>query len=180
MTCRGILVLMIGMALTPLALGAEPVLGRLFFTPAERAKLDARRQEAILNANRPTPAPVAEAPKLPRSQVFTLNGIVRRSDGEATMWINGKPVSRPSDAATLGARSIGEDTAGVNLPGSGKRVRLKVGQSVESLSGAVEESYRRRRTLPMTPVTDAPPSEPDKSGSPDAAPSPSVAGEPAR
>ena len=130
--------------------GADPQpLGRLFFTPAERTKLDARRQEAILNANRPAPTPVAESPKLPQSQILTLNGVVRRSDGESTVWINGKALDRRSDPSGAAPAASGGEAAGVSLPGSGRRVRLKVGQSVESLSGVIEESYRRRATLPV-------------------------------
>lgn len=159
------------------AQAADAVLGRLFFTPVERAKLDARRLEAIANANRPAPPPVAEAPpKAPQSQVLTLNGVVRRSDGESTVWINGKSVSRQSE---FGSRAVGEGAVGVDLPGSGKRVRLKVGQSVESLSGVVEESYRRRLTLPAAQVqVPEPASRSDTRADGETAPAQEAAGSP--
>lgn len=170
MSRRVALVIAAGLLTGGSAQAADSALGRLFFTPAERAKLDARRQEAITNANRPAPPPVAEAPpKPPQSQVLTLNGVVRRSDGESTVWINGKTLSRQPE---YGGRSMGDGAVGVSLPGSGKRVRLKVGQSVESLSGVVEESYRRRATLPAAQVSapDAPPAA--DSTAHDAQPSP--------
>lgn len=170
--------------LASMAEGADPPpLGRLFFTPAERAKLDARRQEAILNANRPAPAPVAEAPKRPQSQVLTLNGVVRRSDGESTVWINGKAVDRRSDPSGAHPTASGGEGAGVSLPGTGKRVRLKVGQSVESLSGVIEESYRRRTTLPVAAAHEAPPksvSANSTESNPDAVASPQPPIAPAR
>ena len=39
--------------------------------------------------------------------------------------------------------SITREAVGVQLPGSGRRVKLKVGQSVDSSTGEVEENYRR-------------------------------------
>ena len=52
----------------------EP-LGRLFFTPQERAALDRQRQNHNFQANE-------------RSQ--TVNGEVRRSDGSHIRWVNGE------------------------------------------------------------------------------------------
>ncbi|MDD5249612.1 MAG: hypothetical protein PHY45_11535 [Rhodocyclaceae bacterium] len=58
------------------AAGAEP-LGRLFFTPAQRALLDRQRQGGS----------VEQAPEA----VARLDGIVARADGKTTVWINGRP-----------------------------------------------------------------------------------------
>ena len=54
----------------------EP-LGRLFFTPQQRAALDRQRQ---LNLS-----------ALDNEPGQTLNGEVRRSSGRSTRWINGEP-----------------------------------------------------------------------------------------
>jgi len=124
-------------------------LGRLFFSPADRTRLDAQRAEAIANANRPKPV-VTEAPAAvaPSPRTVTLNGIVRRPDGEATVWINGKAVDAVAAGSPVQPGSLGRSEAGVRLPESRKLVRLKVGQSIETGSGVVEESYLRRQTAP--------------------------------
>jgi hypothetical protein len=70
-----------------LALGALPAwpqsepLGRLFFTPPQRAALDRERQLGI--NQRPS--------GLDGEASYTFNGEVRRSSGKNTRWINGEP-----------------------------------------------------------------------------------------
>jgi hypothetical protein len=143
---------------------AQQPLGRLFFTPEERARLDASRKEALANAARPKAAAPAAAPRpAPTARVLTLNGIVHRSDGETIIWVNGKPVPHRGGAATVAPGSVGADTAGLVLTESGRRVRLKVGQSVEANSAVVEEGYKRRRTLP-TAVAAPPPAAAEPAG----------------
>lgn len=122
---------------------AQDKLGRLFFTPAERASLDNQRKLAADEANRPVRRD-PQLPKAPPPRMLTLNGVVRRSDGETTIWVNNQPVnSRFQDVDVLPG-SITREGVGVQLPGDGRRVRLKVGQSVDSSTGEVEENYRRR------------------------------------
>lgn len=146
---RGSLVVVL-VASVQTAVAQEP-LGRLFFTPAERARLDASREVARANALRPRPegrADVTVPESLPQAEhagprTLTLNGLVRRSDGSTVVWINGR-------AAT---RKEGEVWTGVAVDAGGRRVPLRVGQTVETASGVVEEGYRRRRTLaPAAPV----------------------------
>ena len=68
--------------------------GRLFYTPAQRAMLnDARlrklNDQPSLTAT--TAAPAAPAP-------VSFDGMITRSDGVATHWVNGRPhVGRSSD-----------------------------------------------------------------------------------
>src|SRR5687767_14949009 len=85
--------------------GTPPPLGRLFYTPAERAQLDIARMQ-----RKPTPAPASSSaePAVPESapQVVTYRGIVRRSDGRATLWINNRAVDEK------------EALSGLNLKGS--------------------------------------------------------------
>lgn len=138
--------------LAALPAAAQTTQGRLFFSPAERARLDAARKESLANANRPAPVKAPEQPKAAPPTVVTLNGVVKRSDGETTVWVNGKAVSERFADADIHAGTIARDAVGVDLPGSGRRVRLKVGQSVEATSGVVEDGWRRRRTLPTALV----------------------------
>lgn len=63
-------------------------LGRLFFTPAERAALDRQRRLGVQESQ------AAEAAAL------TINGFVRPSGGPATVWINGMP--RDSSSLQIG------------------------------------------------------------------------------
>lgn len=63
----------------PSATSAEE-LGRLFFTPERRQQLDHQRQ---FNLEEQRGAP--EAPTL------TINGVVTRSSGKRTVWVNGVP-----------------------------------------------------------------------------------------
>jgi len=59
--------------------GAQPApgeLGRLFFTPERRQTLDRQRQLSIQE-------------KVPDDPTLTINGVVTRSSGKHTVWING-------------------------------------------------------------------------------------------
>ena len=78
--CTPLLALLLGAALTPAA-SAEETLGRLFFTPERRQNLDRQRQLNIQD----TKQQVNEDPTL------TINGVVMRSNGRRTSWINGAP-----------------------------------------------------------------------------------------
>ena len=121
---------------------AEEKLGRLFFTPAERAALDSQRKLAGEMANRPVRKDV-EQPKAPPPKMVTLNGVLRRSDGETTIWVNGQAVHDRFRNVDVMPGSISRESVAVQLPGTGRQVKLKVGQSVDSMTGEVEESYRR-------------------------------------
>ena len=87
--------LALALALSAAGAAAEAPLGRLFFTPQERADLDSGKTR--------TTADAALAPPP------TLDGVVRRSDGRGTVWINGKPEQRRV-GATL--RTPVQDAAG--------------------------------------------------------------------
>ena len=59
---------------------AEEELGRLFFTPERRQALDRQR---LLN--------IQEKQEIPEDPMLTINGVVTRSRGKRTVWINGIP-----------------------------------------------------------------------------------------
>jgi hypothetical protein len=134
---------------------AQDGIGRLFFTPAQRQQLDEARR-------RPTaPEPVrdaSEAPKPPPARSISVDGIVRRGDGQATVWVNRAPTQAPQ---TTGAVRIGPvrdagDGADLRLTESGRRVRIKVGQEVDVQSGQIQERYRQPAPAPAAPATPAP------------------------
>ncbi len=63
------------------ALGADAPLGRLFYTPTERTRLEAERENA---SRRVTVEPGDRQPVRSR-----LNGALWRSDGSQTLWLDG-------------------------------------------------------------------------------------------
>jgi hypothetical protein len=70
-------------------------LGRLFFTPERRQLLDRQRQFNI-----------QERKEIPEDPTLTINGVVTRSSGKRTVWING--VAQEEASATDGAIIIPE------------------------------------------------------------------------
>ncbi len=94
----------------------------------------------------------AEKPTLPpRPPVrsVTLSGVVQRSDGESTVWINGKPVDGVTADGLKVRITAGQQAAViVHEPDKGHTLRLKVGQRADVLTGRIEESYERRQPAP--------------------------------
>jgi hypothetical protein len=130
-------------------------LGRLFFAPAQRAQLDTARAQR----DRRVPITVdnTEQPAVQRPDVLTYSGVVRRNDGKSTVWINGKPMTertRDSDVNVLGVRRDG--AVSVAVPQADRSASLKVGQSMDVMSGTIEEPFARRKTLYQGPAKPAP------------------------
>lgn len=117
--------------------GAAPAadLGRLFYTPAQRTLLDgARRQNVSIEVGKDETTEAAAAP-----QTLSVNGMVRRSDGKTTVWVNGRPIS---DQASAGL-TVSGGTVRIAVPDSGRIVDLKVGQTADVVNGSVREGYVR-------------------------------------
>jgi hypothetical protein len=149
-----------GQAAAQAAKPAEPI-GRMFFTPAQRAQLDvARTQRARTTlATEKTEEVVTSAPV---PQTITYDGVVRRSDGKSTVWINSRPVNdkEPAGGAFIVGRIHADGAVSLQVPQSGRSVNLKPGQSIELLSGAIEERFVRKPAAPepkpaAKPVADA-------------------------
>ncbi|MEC5160288.1 MULTISPECIES: hypothetical protein [unclassified Janthinobacterium] len=123
------------------AQAASAPLGRLFATPAERAQLDARRDgHAGAGAPAAAPAPPAaavESAPAPAPAPTTLDGVVRRSGGKSTVWLNQMPQREADDR--LGADPAAAALS-LQLP-SGQTVILKPGQSYNPTEGTVRESH---------------------------------------
>ena len=77
----------------PLAGAQAQELGRLFFTPDQRAALDARRKARV--PDKPAATPVTESP------VTHVDGAVRRRGGKSTVWVNGDVTTELASAAAL-------------------------------------------------------------------------------
>jgi len=110
-------------------------LGRLFTSPADRAQLDALRAASV-NVQTAAPPAVetgAVAPA-PPPEPMVLNGIVKRSDGKNTVWLNQTPQNdTPNLRSAKGALSL-------RLP-SGRQVILQPGQRYDPLDDKVKEAH---------------------------------------
>ncbi len=125
---------------------ADAPLGRLFFTPAQRASLDVARSQrtrATVATER-----IEEQVLQPVPQTITYGGMVKSSDGRTTVWLNDRPVDERSAASgpTIVRRVSPDGAVTLEIPQSNRSVDLKVGQSVEVLSGSIGDGYRQRPT----------------------------------
>ncbi len=108
-------------------------LGRLFFTPEQRAALDARRKARV--PDKPAATPQVESP------ITRVNGAVQRSGGRSTVWVNGEPIQEGAPAAAGQAAPSLEGPGRVSLPAgeSAQRYDLRVGESLDRGSGEVRD-----------------------------------------
>jgi len=97
--------------------------GRLFFTPEQRAALDARRKARV--PDKPAAMPLFVSP------TTRLDGYVRRSDGRSTVWVNG------ASAEDSAPQADGRVSVGVGE--SRARVPLKPGEVLDRGSGEVTD-----------------------------------------
>jgi hypothetical protein len=127
---------------------AEP-LGRLFFTPAQRSALDAGKRLST--------SPAASKPAAPRGPgSITLSGVVRRSDGEYTVWVNGRAVGKGGPPGVSAAPSANHPSAArVNVRGTNDPVEMRVGQKLTRSTGKIVETYQSS-TGQKTPGAAAP------------------------
>lgn len=106
-------------------------LGRLFFTPEQRAALDARRKARV--PDKPAAAPQVESP------ITRVNGAVQRSGGRSTVWVNGEAI--PEGAPTGAPQPAPASPGRVSLPAgdNAQRYDLRVGESLDRGSGEVRD-----------------------------------------
>jgi len=113
----------------PLAEAQE--LGRLFFTPEQRASLDARRKARV--PDKPAAAVVA-------SPVTRVDGYVKRSGGRSTVFINGDPVTESApEAPRIDAGSAPGGSVSVTVGEGGTRARLRPGETLDRGNGEVRD-----------------------------------------
>jgi hypothetical protein len=138
---RAVLALAAAIASQGGAHAEEHALGRLFFTPERRAALDRQRHLNVEEAR------VVEGAKL------TLNGVVRRSGGKSTVWINGVPYDDHAPSAEMQSRIDRHDPSRVTLKaGDEAPSSLKVGESINRATGEKQDGLDGGyvRVRPMT------------------------------
>lgn len=134
------------------AIAQSQTLGRLFYTPEQRAALNANIRSIVEAPRKPTPIPPA----------VTLSGVVTRSDGERTVWIDGRAYYQSNPAGITVITNSG-NPAGAELKVQGviQRMPVRVGQRLDPSSGHTAESYEmlgpsgRENRPPMTPDSGA-------------------------
>jgi hypothetical protein len=114
--------------------GAYPQeLGRLFFTPEQRAALDARRKARV--PDRPAATPLAESP------ITRVNGAVQRSGGHSTVWVNGETIAEDAQSGgpRIAPRAANPGRVSVPAGEGAQRYDLRVGESLDRGSGEVRD-----------------------------------------
>lgn len=106
-------------------------LGRLFFTPEQRAQLDYRYAREMRPDN--------------SGHGMILNGIVQRHGGKRTAWINGVPQTAGNSDEKA------PESMPVTLPGQTKPVKVKVGQRIQLNPSASTDTAK-----PATPAQNSP------------------------
>ena len=132
---------LVGMVLLVPAHAADvPELGRLFFTPERRASLEHQR---TFN--------VQETQSL-QGTSMSLDGVVYRSSGKATVWVNRQAqteseASRTGVNAVISPKSPGSATL---APGEEAPAQLKVGEAMNRATG--ERNTRLGNGSVVTPA----------------------------
>jgi len=133
MTRGALLVGLIALLGAATSAGAQQSLGRLFFTPEQRAALDARRKARI--PDKPAAAVTAESP------TARVDGHVVRSGGRSTVWVNGEPAPEGVEQEGLRVRPRRGDPGQVSVTvgDSARSFDLRVGQKLDRGSGEVRD-----------------------------------------
>ena len=111
--------------LAPASAADTPQLGRLFFTPERRLALERQRTHNV-----------QEAQTL-QGTSMSLDGVVHRSSGKTTVWINRQPqtegeASRTGVSAVVSSKAPG---SALLAPGDEAPARLKVGEAMNRSTG---------------------------------------------
>jgi hypothetical protein len=106
---------------------AEP-LGRLFFTPERRAALERQRQFNI------------QETRTLQGGNMRLDGVVRRSSGHSTVWVNGQIQHDRNHNAGVFVELPGHDAGKARLSaGDEAAAELKVGESINRATRETED-----------------------------------------
>ena len=113
-------------------------LERMFYTRQERTLLDDMRENKL----RSTAA--SEEPAAPVPQHVIVNGLVRRSDGKNTVWLNNRATTERRGEPISVTTNRNDNRVKLMVQEGGRTIDLKVGQSAEIVSGTITEGYARR------------------------------------
>jgi hypothetical protein len=141
---HGIVAGLLGLTVLAPACAADSLaLGRLFFTPERRIALERQRTHNV-----------QEAQAL-QGTTMSLDGVVYRSSGKSTVWIN-RQSQNENEAVRTGVHAvISPQNPGRALiaPGEEKPAQLKVGEAMNRATG--ERDNRLRGGTVVTPAAPA-------------------------
>lgn len=125
------------------AMPAGDQFGRLFTTPAQRERLDELRkvepaQRVKVEELSLVIDEVEETVEIP-VDALTVRGLVHRSDGNSTAWINNSNTFEGGVASQyINIGNIGSDNVEITIPTANKAVKLNVGVTFDPVS----ETYK--------------------------------------
>ncbi len=117
--------------------------GRLFTTPAERRMLDRLREGAHDETTSQTPLPTVPEP-VPPAEPLRIDGMVVRSGGPDTVWVDGEPVTLEGATSRDIRIEHGADASGgvtLRVSEQSQGVHLKPGQRYDRATGRVTEAF---------------------------------------
>ncbi len=112
-------------ALTSAAPNQDAAPGRLFFTPERRAALDRQRELKIQEV------------QTVQSETLRLDGVVQRTSGRNTYWINGRPQTEGAAATngiSIGVTPRNPGSAAIRL-GEEAETPVNVGEAINRTTG---------------------------------------------
>lgn len=140
--------LMLGLLITSITCPAHaesttstPPFGRLFFTPEKRLALEHQRLSNI------------QETQTLEGTTMSLDGVVQRSSGKSTVWINGRAQEENEAARTgVSVRLTPKDPGRAQLsPGEEAPTQLKVGEAINRATG--ERNDRLGGGIVKTPAS---------------------------
>lgn len=110
--------------------------GRFFYTPQERAMLEAQRNNKSAGLSLSTD-----------TGSLTINGLVTRNTGKTTVWINGIPQNEAEAGSgiVVDKTQPGGGNLNIRLPDAATPIGMRVGQTLEKGSGQIREVYEDPR-----------------------------------
>ena len=112
---------------------SEVMLGKVFTTPTERQSIDNSKRDDVPQESVRRVAPTN----------VKINGVVIRSNGSNTAWVNGKQSSgnRTTGGVKVLTRSLSNKDYKIPVLVDGKSVKIKPGQSWSEETGTVVDNY---------------------------------------
>lgn len=132
-------------------------LGRLFTTASERHTLNQlRKNEHKKNYLQSISIKKTDSKNI--SRPIILNGIVKRTNGDEIIWINGRQIKKNSNVDGINLLQGPDENGHVMIKLSNhRRIKLKPGQYMQTNNGKVKENYLTN--LDKTEKTSSPPQD---------------------
>jgi hypothetical protein len=166
-TVKKLSFLLLGALAAPLTASADEALGRLFMSSEDRNVLEQLRRLKSLPPELTEQAAAEETPEeteepveseldplaaiLPPTGPIGVSGMVTRSSGNNTAWVNGVSTLNgdfESQHFTVRTNAVTPNGVTVEIPSKGKGVRIKPGQTYDPESESIVDSYDDAAGIP--------------------------------